>query len=302
MLRHRHGGKRLVGEAGSRKVESAMVVFDDDTRAKIIANKRNWDARAPIHVRSEFYGIGDRHPTSWFAPFEWRDLGQLHGRKVVHLQCHLGVETMAFALKGAHTTGLDFSSVSVHEAQRVAREAGLTINYVHGDVYDAVDVLGAEHFDIVYTGKGAVCYLPDLEVWAHTIAELLKPGGFLYLVEFHPLLNALGPTHKPGSTYDLIIRHDYLGGRGATERDTPHSYTDGPALAGDTVHYEWSHGLGEVVTAVAQTGLAIESITETRLLPWPRWPQMVRSDNGWWEMPRNEPRFPLMYGLKAVKL
>jgi hypothetical protein len=104
-----------------------MAVFDDDTQAKMVANKRNWDARAPIHVRSKFYGIGDRDPMSWFAPFEWRDLGRLDGREIVHLQCHLGVETMAFALKGAHTTGLDFSRVSVQEAQRVALETGLTI-------------------------------------------------------------------------------------------------------------------------------------------------------------------------------
>jgi SAM-dependent methyltransferase len=172
---------------------------------------------------------------------------------------------------------------------------------VHADVYDAADVLGAEHFDIVYTGKGALCYLPDLKGWAQTIAGLLKPGGFLYVVEFHPLLNALGPTHKPGSTYDLMIRHDYLGGRGAAERDNSHSYTDGPALAGDTVDYEWSHGLGEVVTALAQTGFAIECLTETRHLPWPRWPLMVPTENVWWEMPQREPRFPLLYGLKAIK-
>ena len=89
------------------------MAFDEGVQAKIAANKRNWDARAPIHVNSQFYGIGDRDPTSWFAPFEWHDLGQLEGREVVHLQCHLGVETMAFALKGARTTGLNFSRISV---------------------------------------------------------------------------------------------------------------------------------------------------------------------------------------------
>ncbi|MGV9800357.1 methyltransferase domain-containing protein [Mycobacterium sp. NPDC003449] len=117
--------------------------FDDGTRAKMRANKRNWDARAPIHADSAFYGIGDRDPSSWFAPFEWRDLGRLDGCHVLHLQCHLGTETMAFALKGAHTTGLDVSDVSVQQAQRIAREADLTIEYVQADVYDAVEVLGA---------------------------------------------------------------------------------------------------------------------------------------------------------------
>jgi 2-polyprenyl-3-methyl-5-hydroxy-6-metoxy-1,4-benzoquinol methylase len=158
-----------------------MAESNDDTRAKLAANKRNWDARAPIHVSSRFYGIGDRDPMSWFAPFEWRELGDLDGREVVHLQCHVGVETMALALKGARTTGLDFSGVSVQEAQRVTRQAGLTIEFLHANVYDAVEALGAERFDIAYTGKGALCYLPDLTAWAQKVWHLLKPGGFLYL-------------------------------------------------------------------------------------------------------------------------
>ena len=263
------------------------------------ANKRNWDARTPIHTRSEFYGIGDRDPMSWFAPFEWRDLGELDGREVAHLQCHLGVETMALALKGARTTGLDFSGAAVRAAQRIAREAGLAIDYVHADVYDVVEALGAERFDIVYTGKGALCYLPDLTTWAQAVAQLLKPGGFLYVVEFHPLFNALGITQKADVPDDLVIRHDYLGRGRAVTRDSTHSYTDGPALAADTLHYEWPHGLGDVVTAIAQSDLAIENLTETDLLPWPRWSQMVRTDTGWWVMPESEPRLPVMYGLKA---
>jgi len=276
-------------------------VFGEVHRAELSANRRNWDARTPIHVSSAFYGIAERHPTSWFAPFEWRDLGQLRGREIVHLQCHLGAETMAFALKGAHTTGLDFSGVAVREAQRIAREAALAIKYVHADVYDAAEALGAEGFDIVYTGKGALCYLPDLKAWAQTVASLLKPGGFLYLVEFHPLLNALGPVQKPGLSDELVILHDYLGGRGAVERDSTHSYTDGPPLAEDTLHYEWAHGVGEVVTAVVQAGLVVESLTETDLLPWRRWQMMTRVANDWWAMPESEPRFPVMYGLKANK-
>jgi SAM-dependent methyltransferase len=278
-----------------------MVMSDETVPAKIAANKRNWDARAQIHVNSRFYGIGTREPISWFAPFEWRDLGQLARREVVHLQCHLGTETMAFALKGAHATGLDFSEVSVREARRAARQAGLAIEYVHAEVDSAVEALGPEGFDIVYTGKGALCYLPNLSAWAQTIRSLLKPGGFLYLVEFHPLFNALGPTSKPGVPDDLVIKYDYLGGRGAIERHSTHSYTDGPPLARDTLHYEWAHGLGDVVTAIAQVGFRIDSLTETDLLPWRRWPLMVQTDNGWWTMPQSFPRFPVMYGLKATK-
>jgi SAM-dependent methyltransferase len=292
----------LAGNAASLTVrKETMVMSDEAIRARILANRRNWNVRAPIHASSSFYGIGTRDATSWFAPFEWRDLGELGGREVVHLQCHIGAETMAFAQKGAHTTGLDFSDVSVREARRIAEIAGLAIEYVNAEVEGAVEALGPERFDIVYTGKGALCYLPDLAAWAQTIWRLLKPGGFLYLVEFHPLFNALGPTRSPCGPDDLTIRHDYLGGRGAIERNSTYTYTDGPPLAHDTVHYEWAHGLGEVVSAVAQAGLTIDSLTETDLLPWKRWPLMVQTDNGWWAMPESQPRFPVIYGLKATK-
>jgi hypothetical protein len=101
-----------------------MVVFGEDVQAKVRANNRNWDARAPIHARSRFYGIGDRDPMSWFAPFEWRDLGRLDGREVVHLQCHLGVETMAFALKGRGSPGWIFLvSACVRRSGSRARRA-----------------------------------------------------------------------------------------------------------------------------------------------------------------------------------
>ncbi|MBP2338183.1 SAM-dependent methyltransferase [Saccharothrix coeruleofusca] len=275
--------------------------FPRDVQAKIDANRRNWDARTPIHVASRFYGIGTRDPLGWFAPFEWADLGELAGREVAHLQCHLGVETMAFAIRGARTTGLDFSANAVAEARRIAAEAGLPVEYVHADVHDAAAALGTGRFDVVYTGKGALCYLPDLRRWADVVLGLLKPGGLLYIAEFHPLLTSLGPSPAPGDTPDLLLRHDYLEGRGAIEHDGTHTYTDGPPLASDPVNYEWAHGLGEVVTSLVAAGFRVDRLTESELLPWPRWPRMVRTDSGWWALPDDEPRIPLLYGLRAIK-
>ncbi|HKN51924.1 MAG TPA: class I SAM-dependent methyltransferase [Amycolatopsis sp.] len=277
------------------------MTFDDDTRRQIALNQANWDARTPIHVKSDFYALGRRDPLDWMIPFEWDDLGALDGRDVVHLQCHLGVETMALAKAGANVVGLDFSAKSVEEARIAARNQGLEVAYVQADVYDAVGTLGAERFDVVYTGKGAVCYLPDLPRWADVVASLLRPGGFLYLVEFHPLLNAFGTVPRPGEPVDLTVRSDYLGGRGPVERDSSHTYTDGPALPGDTLHYEWPHGLGEVVTALARAGLVVEKLTESDLHPMRRWPWMVQTGFGWWRQAGAEPLVPTLYALKAGK-
>ncbi len=162
------------------------------------ANQANWDARTPVHLASRFYGVDEEpDPSRWFAPWEWDDLGELAGRDVLHLQCHLGTDTMAFAQRGARTVGLDFSAASVEAATGIAARAGVDVTYVRADVYDAVEALGGRRFDVVYTGKGALCYLPDLDRWAGTVAGLLRPGGRLYLTEFHPLLNALGPKPAP---------------------------------------------------------------------------------------------------------
>ncbi|MEV7345221.1 class I SAM-dependent methyltransferase [Streptomyces sp. NPDC093544] len=266
------------------------------------ANQANWDSRTPIHVASRFYGLHeDLDPARWFAAFEWEDLGELAGLDVLHLQCHLGTETIAFAERGARAVGLDISEASVAAATEIAARAGADIAYVRANVYDAVEALGGRQFDVVYTGKGALCYLPDLDRWATTIAQLLRPEGLLYIAEFHPLLNSLGPKPAQDESGELLLRHDYLGGRDAVHRDATYTYTDGPAVRGATDSYEWMHGLDDVINALIGAGLRIRRLRESDELPWPRWPQMTRTPSRWWRLPETEPRIPLLYGLLASR-
>lgn len=276
---------------------------DGTAEQQMRVNEANWDARTPIHVASAFYGLdGSRPADTWFAPFEWADLGELAGRDLLHLQCHLGTETVEFARRGARATGLDLSGAAVRAAREIARRQAVDADYVRANVYDAVEALDGRQFDVVYTGKGALCYLPDLPSWASVLARLLRPGGLVYLVEFHPVLTSLSPKPEPGDGPELLLRHDYLEGRGAIERDATYTYTDGPPLTADTTAYEWTHGLGEVITSLVRAGLAVRSVRETNLLPWPRWARMVRDqDSGWWALPPEDPRIPLLYALTAIK-
>jgi SAM-dependent methyltransferase len=271
-----------------------MTDFDPETRRRFAAIQANWDARTPIHVASRFYDVGRKEPASWFADYEWADLGDLTGRDVLHLQCHLGTETAAFAGRGARrVVGLDISETAVAEARRLATAP---IEYVRANVYDAPTALDGDRFDVVYTGKGALCYLPDLPRWASVVSELLRPGGLLYIVEFHPLLVSLGLVP---SGPELLLRNDYLEGRGAQVRDGTHTYTDGPALTESTEVYEWAHGLGEVVNALTGGGFQITSLRESDEIPWPRWPNMVPTGTGFWRLPDDAPRIPLFYALAA---
>ncbi|MGW2454209.1 class I SAM-dependent methyltransferase, partial [Streptomyces sp. NPDC001704] len=246
--------------------------FDPAVRRMMASNEANWDARTPVHLASRFYAVADKSadPARWFAAYEWQDLGDLAGRDVLHLQCHLGTETMAFAARGARTVGLDLSGASVSAARNLAAEAGLDVEYVQANVYDAAQALDGRRFDVVYTGKGALCYLPDLARWASAIAALLRPGGRLYLAEFHPLLTSLGPSPGPGEGDELLLRHDYVAGRGPVRRDATYTYTDGPPVRDATECFEWAHGLGEVVNALLGAGLRITALRESPELPWPR--------------------------------
>lgn len=277
--------------------------FDHDTERMMQANRANWDARTPIHLASAFYGLdGSRDSADWFADYEWTDLGELAGVELLHLQCHLGTESIALARRGARVVGLDISGESIRNARRIATGAGVAIEYVESNVYDARDALGGRTFDKIYTGKGAVCYLPELAPWAEVVAGLLKPGGSLYLVEFHPLLYALGAVPPSDGSEELLLRNDYLGGRGVDERDATRTYTDGPALTEATVAYEWRHELGAVINALVGAGLRIDRLRESEMIPWPRWSTMVPAEGGWFRLPDNAPRIPLLYALLASKL
>ncbi|MFI9386509.1 class I SAM-dependent methyltransferase [Kutzneria sp. NPDC052558] len=260
----------------------------DDVQTKVEANRRHWEQRTPVHLASRFYDVHNTE-VDRLAPFEWAELGDVSGLRIAHLQCHLGTDTRLLARAGARMTGLDFSEASVAAARELAGD--LDISYVRADVHDAVAELGGG-FDMVYTGKGSLMWLPDLDRWAEIVRDLLAPGGRLYLVEFHPLAWTLNA--------DFTIVGNYLDE--AIDNDSARTYTDGPALAGDTANYQWNHALGTVVTALSRAGLRIAELHEHPMLAWDQWPGMVPDEtSGWWRLPADRPRIPLTYSLTAVR-
>lgn len=259
------------------------------------ANQAWWDERVPIHLASDFYDVeGFRAGRSTLEPFEVAELGELSGRTLAHLQCHFGLDTLSCARLGARVTGLDFSPVAIEAARDLAASVDLRARFEVGSVYDAVGVL-RDRFDVVYTGKGALDWLPDLEAWADVVIGLLRPGGLLYLSEFHPFTNLLGDE-------DLSAEHGYgyFRQEGAIVDDKGGSYAD---LAASTVHNRtgvWNHPIGEVVTVLAARGLRVEFLHEFPFTLFPRWPWLVRDDGGVYRIPDGKPVLPLMYSLRAT--
>ncbi len=196
------------------------------------ANRRWWDERVPIHLASDFYDVeGFRAGRSSLLDFEVAELGPVSGRSLVHLQCHVGLDTLSWARLGALVTGLDFSAPAVKAARELASSIGQPATFVAGDVYQAPALL-RERYDIVYTGKGALCWLPDLEAWADVVVTLLRPGGALYVLEFHPFTDVFGDE-------DLTVGTRYFHTSQPLVWDTPGSYVDREAATTHNRTNEW---------------------------------------------------------------
>jgi SAM-dependent methyltransferase len=231
--------------------------------------------------------------------FDQARLGSIDGLDILHLQCHIGTDTLSLARLGARSvTGLDFSVPALEAAAQLAHECGATIDYVEGEVYAAVDRLGAGRFDLVYTGVGALCWLPDVRRWAQVVAALLRPNGRLFIREGHPVLWALSDPRPDGL---LVIEYPYFETDG-TPFSEQFSYVEHeePLASPDIVHF--NHGLAEVITAVMDAGLELRAIEEHDTVPWnPLGDIMEEVGDSEFRL-RDEPeRLPGTYTLQAVK-
>ena len=266
-------------------------------------NQANWDQRAPAHAMSPGYNvqrfIDDPAFIGEVVQFDRPRLGDVRGRSGVHLQCHIGTDTLGLSRLGARMTGLDFSTAAIKEARALAAKSGDDVSFVESDVYDAASVLGRERFDLVFTGIGALCWLPSIARWAATVAALLKPGGRLFIREGHPMLWSLADARPDGL---LVVDLPYF------ERDEPSVWEDGGTyvetdvvFTANTTH-EWSHGLGEIVTALIAEGLQITGLDEHDSVPWDALPgQMTNDDRGEWRLTDRPWRLAASYTLQALK-
>jgi SAM-dependent methyltransferase len=270
-------------------------------------NRRWWDGVVPIHEASRGYDReGFLRGEKPLCPVELAELGpRVAGKTLLHLQCHFGMDTLAWARLGARVTGLDFSQPAIEAARRLSADSGIPGRFVHANVYDAAHVLG-ETFDIVYTGIGALCWLPDVAGWARVAAACIAPGGALYLYEGHPVLWALG--ERDDGVLALERTYFELSEPDLWEGDT--TYTDGPNVPFRR-NYGWNHGLGEIVNALIAAGLRLEFVHEHREVPWQALPWMLPvgpgadgryPSNRMWRLPDAQRDLaPLMYSLLAHK-
>ncbi len=264
-------------------------------------NRALWDERAPAHAASDDYAVrrllADPELLSDVVRFDVPRLGDIAGLRGVHLQCHIGTDTLSLARLGARMTGLDFSPVSIEHARRIAEESGLEIDYVESDVYSAATVLGENLFDLVYTGIGALIWLPDIRRWAQVVATLLRPQGRLFLRDGHPVLWSLDEER----TDALVLTYPYFERIDPVRFDAPDTYVETDTVFENTESREWNHGVGEIVTALLDAGLELTMLVEHDSVPWEALPGRMHRQDGEWRLTENGDRLPLSFTLQAVK-
>ena len=262
---------------------------------RIEANREFWDELAPIHAASEYYDVESfRAGASTLTPLERDEVGDVAGKRLLHLQCHFGLDTLSWARLGAEVTGVDFSERAIEIARGLAVELDVDARFVCANVLELPSKLSGT-FDVVFASYGVLVWIPDVKRWAEVAATFLAPGGFLYLADGHPLARTL--TERDGR---LELEGDYFG-PSAERVFRAGSYAVPDAVLSTPTSFEWWHTLGDVVTAIAGTGLTLEFVREHPVSPSRYFDSMRQGDDGLWRLPGDAPSIPLVLSLRASK-
>lgn len=264
----------------------------------LAANRANWDERVAIHRRdatgsyriAQFLAGCDR-----LHPIEDGELGDVAGARLLHLQCHFGLDTLRLARRGATVTGVDFSPAAIDQARAMARRIGREdATFTLASVYDAADAVPGR-FDVVYTTWGTICWLPDLDAWARVIAAKLAPGGRFYFADAHPFMlmleevdGRLVPTYPQDTPRERPLVFD------GTE-----TYTGDATPLARTRTYEWVHSISRILRALRGAGLEVAGLHEHDTVPWRAFPMCVDAGRGMYRLPAGQPAIPLALSLTA---
>jgi SAM-dependent methyltransferase len=263
-------------------------------------NQRLWDAWTAVHAEGEFYDVaGFRQGGVRVRPYEIAALGDVAGKTLLHLQCHFGLDTLSWARLGAVVTGVDFSPASIRLARELAVDVGIAdARFVESNVYQLPVRLG-EEYDIVYTSRGVLGWLPDIRGWARVVARFVKPGGRFYISEAHPVIDVFESDGV--APRELRLQYPYWEHGDPLTFDVHGSYADpGADLGAEHKEHGWDHGLGEIVTALIDAGLRIDRLEEFPFLEWPA-DFLVEDELGRYVLPEGPGELPLMFSLLASK-
>lgn len=266
------------------------------------ANKELWDEFARLHyeTESEDYSVKSfLEGETTLKSYELKEMGNVKGKSLLHLQCHFGLDTLSWAREGALVTGIDISSEGIRLAKLLAKQTILEANFIESDLYDLPKIL-YEKFDIVYTSIGVLCWLNDLKKWGQIITHFLKPGGFFYIAEIHPFSMIFDNESK--GIKELQVYYNYFHDPIPMEFFADGSYaSDGFKIESKKESYEWAHSMSDIINSLIEAGLRIEFLNEYPFTVWKQFPFAERGPDGLYHLKNQKAEIPLLFTLKAVK-
>jgi SAM-dependent methyltransferase len=258
-------------------------------------NRAHWDAMAAVHGQDAYYDTDALVAGADFLnEYEDAAVGDVAGLDVLHLQCHIGFDSISLARRGARVVGADLSPGSLLKARALAARCGVDVEFVEADAA-ALPVELHGRFDLVYSTIGVLCWIGDVGAWMASAHAALRPGGRLVLVELHPLFDMVA-SNDPLA---LDFPYAYDGPR-AFDEDGSYAGADLEVAATENVNY--AHGLGEVVNAALAAGLRIERLDEHLESDFdPRGTLLAPGDDGRYQLRVGSELLPLLFTLVAAK-
>ncbi len=275
-------------------------------------NRQSWNAATAAHNSHKADQAGFlRGGGSTLFPEEVELLGDVDAKRLLHLQCNAGQDTLSIAQLGAIVTGVDISDEAVTFAKALSAESGISADFHRDDVYDWLNAARkrGERFDIVFCSYGAICWLSDLNLWAVGLSELLEPGGRFVTVDFHPVsmmfnerLELTYPYFGEGKplTWNEGVG-DYVARSG--EALAPSGFTKGVSeFKNPHPVHEFQWHIGAILTALLRSGLRIAQFREYPYSNGAKlYDNMIERSGRRTFPPDDVPSMPLMFGIVATK-
>lgn len=255
-------------------------------------NQALWDHWATLHPESDFYQREAflKHPMSLHS-IELDLLQDLEGKRILHLQCHFGQDTLSLKTLGAaEVVGLDFSPVALEAARKLALECGIEASFVQADVLSPLPDLAAS-FDLVFASYGTLGWHPSTAAWMDAAFYYLKPGGKLVLVDFHPMLWTLDDA------FEQIIYPYFNTAVIVENRAGSYASTEAKSMENHT----WNHPISDILSPILEhPKRTLQHFGEYDYSPYALF-EATQLPSGQYQRKGKEGLLPLVYSLVAEK-
>ncbi len=247
------------------------------------ANIEFWDELAEIHTGESDYQLNTYSPTEYeLKDLDIELLGNINGKRVLHLQCHIGLDSMALEKLGADVTAVDYSKRAIDTANELKSRFDMKTRFHCANIND-LEPSELGQFDLVFTSYGILVWLSSLQPWANAIARCLKPGGRFIIIDEHPVARMFTNPNEDNYPFNCGRLNPYWNDGKPFQANYKFSYANQEKELGNQTQYVWSHSLADIINALLGAGLSLSNFTEYKKTFFKAFAQLQSNEKGWWQ-------------------